>query len=224
MGIRLLNTAASTLVTYTFRADGIGKSRCILLRPVRRMSETVMTRVLHQDSSRHMDTVDVEKDTRRSCLLRITVHTADWHGGAARQVRPGQAAGQRTARMASWPDGEEADCLGGNAAGSKAADSSGGRAAGWRRSGLVGAVRMARRADGEEAAWSGLFGWQVGRMAKQRPCRGCSGDKSAGWRRSGLEGAVRMARQPDGDEASRSGVGRSGVIVRVDDRQVSRAG
>ena len=78
MGIRLLNTAASTPVTYTFRADGIGKSRCILLRPVRRMSETVMTGVFLQDSSRRVDTVGVEKDTRRSCRLRITVHIAAW--------------------------------------------------------------------------------------------------------------------------------------------------
>lgn len=132
MGIRLLNTAASTPVTYTFRADSIGKSRCILLRPVRRMSETVMTGVLHQDSSRHWDTVGVEKDTRRSCLLRITVHIAAWHGGAARQVRPGQAAGQRTAREAGQP-------------------------------------------DGEAAALSGLFGWQGGRMAKQRHGLGRAG-------------------------------------------------
>ena len=181
MGIRLLNTAAITPVTYTFRADGIGKSRCILLRAVRRMSETVMTRVLHQDSSRHMDTVDVEKDTRRSCLLRITVHTAAWHGGAARQVRPGQAAGQRTAREA-------------------------------------------RRPGGEEAAWKGLFGWQGGRMAKKRPVRGCSDGKAAGWRRSGLVGAVRRASRQGGKAAARSGAGRSGVVVRVDDRQVSRAG
>lgn len=46
MGIRLLNTAASNPVTDLFRDDGIGKSRCNLLRPVRRMSETVMTGVL----------------------------------------------------------------------------------------------------------------------------------------------------------------------------------
>ena len=43
------------------------------------------------------------------------------------------------------------------------------------KSGLLGAVRMARRPDGEEAAWSGLFGWQVGRVAKQRHGLGRAG-------------------------------------------------
>ena len=201
MGIRLLNTAASTPVTYTFRADGIGKSRCILLRPVRRMSETVMTRVLHQDSSRHMDTVDVEKDTRRSCLLRITVHTAAWHGGAARQVRPGQAAGQRTAREARRPYGEAAALSGlfGWQGGRLAKKRPGrgcsdGKAAGWRRSGPVGAVRMARRPVGEAATRSGagrlgvvarVDDSQVGRVRELRMSAGPEGGSD--WPKGGLQ-------------------------------------
>ena len=158
MGIRLLNTAASTPVTYTFRADSIGKSRCILLRPVRRMSETVMTGVLHQDSSRHGDTVGVEKDTRRSCPLRITVHIAAWHGGAARQVRPSQAAGQRTAREAGRPDGEKRTARG----------CSDVKATGWRSSGLFG--WQCGREQG-----SGQLGRQGGRLAKKRHGLGRAG-------------------------------------------------
>ena len=189
-----------------------------------------MTGVLHQDSSRHGDTVGVEKDTRRSCQLRITVHIAAW------RVEPRGRSG-----LVRQKDSVQLGRLGGRMAKQRPCRGLfGWQGAGWRRSGMVWAVRMASRPGGKAAALSGLFGWQGGRMAKRRPGRVCLDGKAAGWRRSGLVGAVRMAsrlgaksglvgavrmaRRPGGKAASRSGAGRSGVVVCVDDCQVGRAG